>query len=74
MSDPKNMEPDIIGTGAARGAARKISGRQKQIDDAVDAAQGIPPAPPPPKSEEPEKMSTHLMRRIAEMIRGKKQE
>jgi hypothetical protein len=74
MADPKDMDPDILGTGSARNAARKISGRQKQIDDAVDAASGIEPEKRESQKEEAkEKMSTHLMRRISEMIRGKKE-
>lgn len=69
-----DKEPDVLGTGMARNAAKKISGRQKQIDDAVDQAQGVEPEKKEEKSEPAkEKMSTHLLRRLAEMLRGKRE-
>jgi hypothetical protein len=84
MADQNKMDPDIIGKGAAYRAGKQLQGRKAQIDAAVDEATGdtdptqperegakqLPSEPAAP----PEKMSTHLMRRIAEMIRGKKSE
>lgn len=36
----------LLGTGMAQRAAGLLSGRQRQIDDAVDAAAGAPRRPP----------------------------
>lgn len=70
MAD-KPYEPDIIGDGAARDAARKLKERKNRVDSAVDGATGTPP-PPAPTKQPDEKMSTELMRRISRMLRMEK--
>ena len=58
MADGGSPDPAMLGTGAAARAGNRLSGRARQIDDAVDAAVGTPaPAPAPQQPVEAPKKS-----------------
>ena len=47
LADGGSPRPEMLGTGMAAQAARNLSGRGRQIDQAVDDATGTAPAPAP---------------------------
>lgn len=58
LADGGSPDPAVLGTGAAARAGNRLSGRARQIDDAVDAAVGTPaPAPAPQQPVEAPKKS-----------------
>jgi len=58
LADGGSPDPAMLGTGAASRAGNRLSGRARQIDDAVDAAVGTPaPAPAPQQPVEAPKKS-----------------
>lgn len=58
LADGGSPDPAMLGTGAAARAGNRLSGRARQIDDAVDAAVGTPaPAPAPQQPVEAPKKS-----------------
>lgn len=58
MADGGSVNPDELGSGLLAKAARAMTGRQQQIDDAVDAAvNGAPTPPPKPEDEEAQRMA-----------------
>ena len=53
LADGGSPRPEMLGTGMAAQAARNLSGRGRQIDQAVDDATGTVPAPAPAPAPAP---------------------